>query len=1140
MTKNILLVEYDESTIHAVRELFPPPVFEVVIASDGETAKQLLRDRSFDLMITAAMLPRFHGFNLALAVSQEYPGIKIIVISAIYKGLEYRHQAITQYRANDFFEKPLERERLRGRVLELLGMSEADLGSAAQSAATRVPVFDTAKVPAPKFEDEEGGKLSSSDIFGDLIQKIDSVPAFEIDLGDGGKAAPTPKVEPPRPHRPAQTGPPRPAQTGPDPASTVLLKPPPAKAEPAAQPGDSKSPLSGDLKGRSHSAGPSFDLDSLRIAKKSAPSPDATAVPSAGSQRIDASLEGLRTQQAKPEVRQKEMRKIEDDIARKFEDTLSGLGLGKKPTAPRPAAPPPPPPPPRPETKTVIMPEIKAVPMAPPPPIPAPPTQKPPVAGMRDEIADEVIDLGEAALLKEEPEPPAKAPAAPAAPAEKAPVPPPPPAPAPKPPVAAPEAAAKPGGEEAGGAREAKPEKTPPAFDHPNEVGDYVLLGMIARGGMAEIYKAKKKGVKGFEKVIAIKKILSGYGEDDKYIEMLVDEAKIAAELSHPNIVQIYDLGRKDNYYFIAMEYVLGKDLREIQTRLREHDQWFTEEIAIYLTIKILEALNYAHKAKDSRGRPLDIVHRDVSPPNILISYNGDVKLTDFGVSKASIKIHQTLSGALKGKLLYMSPEQACGESGIDYRSDLYSAGVVLFELLTGKKLFLDTSEMLVLKKVQNGEIINPREINPDIDPALEKILLTSLNKECDKRYQSAAAMIADLEAYLHKKFDRAPGPVHLSHFIFNLFETDIQREGIKVDLKPLPYALKVREVPKPPPPIEKPMPAVEPIPTPPPVSAMPPPPPLPEESVSISFDEDKAGPALRKRPAADKADFKPESLFRELDREKKRSALPVLAAVLLVGAVAAGLYFFVINKPSAAPVAEGKAAVTQAPKPGETGGAAAVQTPEEAAKQAEMKRIADELAATQKLLDEAKLKQEEELKKVQAEEERKKLLEERRRKADADRLKQEEEDRLKQEEAARLQRQEDERLKQEEADRLKKAEEDRRLAEAKKLAEMKRVKEGDVVPLNEVDAEPVPISTPAPSIPSSIRSAMADSQSVIFSVLINHNGDVETVRMLRKTNNGQLNSILTDTVKSYKFQPARKDNLRVKVWKTIPMSIKK
>ncbi len=419
---------------------------------------------------------------------------------------------------------------------------------------------------------------------------------------------------------------------------------------------------------------------------------------------------------------------------------------------------------------------------------------------------------------------------------------------------------------------------------------------------MAEIYKAKKKGVKGFEKVIAIKKILSGYGEDDKYIEMLVDEAKIAAELSHPNIVQIYDLGRKDNYYFIAMEYVLGKDLREIQTRLRERDQWFPEEIALYLTIKILEALNYAHKAKDSRGRPLEIVHRDVSPPNILISYSGDVKLTDFGVSKASIKIHQTLSGALKGKLLYMSPEQACGDSTIDFRSDLYSTGVLLFELLTGKKLFLDTTEMMVLKKVQNGEIIPPRDINPDMDPALEKILLTSLNKDCDKRYQSAAAMIADLEAYIHKKYDRAPGPVHLSHFIYGLFESDIQRDGIKVDLKPIPFTPRPREIARPQPPPEKPQPPAE-------IHVAPPPPPPPparppeaEGVVSISFDDDKIAPSAKKPAEAAKPQFKPESIFTEAEKEKKKFPLWPLAVLLFIGAAAAGLYFFVLNKPVTLP----------------------------------------------------------------------------------------------------------------------------------------------------------------------------------------------------------------------------------------------
>ena len=139
MTKNILLVEYDESTIHAIKALLHPPAFELVIAGDGETAKQLLQNKSFDMMITAAMLPRFHGFNLALAVSQDHPNMKIIVISAIYKGLEYRHQAITQYRANDFFEKPLDKEKFKKRVLELLNVSESDLGSIslAASAANR-------------------------------------------------------------------------------------------------------------------------------------------------------------------------------------------------------------------------------------------------------------------------------------------------------------------------------------------------------------------------------------------------------------------------------------------------------------------------------------------------------------------------------------------------------------------------------------------------------------------------------------------------------------------------------------------------------------------------------------------------------------------------------------------------------------------------------------------------------------------------------------------------------------------------------------------------------------------------------------------------------------------------------------------
>jgi serine/threonine protein kinase/DNA-binding response OmpR family regulator len=1070
MTKNILLVEYDESTIHVIKDLFHPPVFEMAVASDGEGAKQLLNTRSFDLMITAAMLPRFHGFNLALAVAQDHPNMKTIIISAIYKGAEYKHQAVTQYRANDFFEKPLDKEKFKKRVLELLNVSETDLGSASGAATTHIPVFDTAKVPTPKFDDDEENKLSSSDIFGDIIEKIEQVPSYEIDLGDGPKAAPK-KVETRRS----------------DPGQTVLLKKEPTLAPEVKKPAPART---------TRPAAPAFDLDTLKEVKKSAPAP--TPPRSAQTQKIDASLDGLRQQQPKREAPENKMRKIEDDIARKFEDTLSGLGLGKKPAPPpRPVEKTSPPSPgpipkPKPAVKPVVAPEPKVV--------PPPPVGKVIVKEIQKTLEDEIIELGEDALR--EAEPVALAPAAAPAPVKIE-------------------------------AKEAKLEKKAPPADNPNEVGDYVLLGMIARGGMAEIYKAKKKGVKGFEKVIAIKKILSGYGEDDKYIEMLVDEAKIAAELSHPNIVQIYDLGRKDNYYFIAMEYVLGKDLREIQTRLRERDKWFPEEIAIYLTIKILEALNYAHKAKDSRGRPLEIVHRDVSPPNILISYNGDVKLTDFGVSKASIKIHQTLSGALKGKLLYMSPEQACGESNIDYRSDLYSAGVVLFELLTGKKLFLDTTEMMVLKKVQNGEIIPPREINPDIDPALEKILLTSLNKDCDKRYQSAAAMIADLESYIHKKYDRAPGPVHLSHFIYDLFEADIQREGIKVDLKPIPFTPRPRESAKPQPPPEKPQPVVET-----PVVPPPPPPVRPPEAegmVSISFDDEKAPPPAKKRDMAEKPQFKAESIFAEPEREKKKFPLLPVAAVLFVGAVAAGLYFFVINKPASQATPADLKPATQ----DQSGPSAAAKEPDSAQK-AEMKKMADQLAATQKLLDDAKLKQEEELKKTQADEEQKKLEEKRKKLADAERLKKEDEDRQKQEEAARLQLEEENRKKQEEQARLLKEEEDRKKAEELKRSEQNRVKEGDIVPLGEVDVQPVAVSTPGPSIPSSIRSSMPASQTLMLTVLINQNGDVETVRMLQKSKNSQLNTILTDLLKTWKYQPAKKNSVRVKVWKTVPMTIKK
>jgi serine/threonine protein kinase/DNA-binding response OmpR family regulator len=1046
MTKNILLVEYDESTINFIKDLLPPPMFEVDVANDGEAAKSKLAGRTYDMMITAAMLPRFHGFNLALTVAQENPLIKIIIISAIYKGFYYKHQATSQYRADDFFEKPLEKKTFKNRVLELLNLSAKDFPAVINAATTHVPISDTVK--SPTLAKLEENKLSADDIFGDLLKNIDKLPEFKIELNED-RTLKNANPEKGAPRQPA-------------PSQTVLLKKGPEVVQPSEKtdPGETLIP-----------APPSAARTGPESRKQAA-----------SSQSINDNLDSLR-QTVKKQMPENKMRKIEDDIARRFEDTLSGLGIQPVRSTPKPPG--------KADDKAAEK--------------PAPParekiTVKVEDKSLEEEIiefgdekspVDEIIELGEESLQKEkQPEPVA----------------------------------------------EAKPEKKALPVDNPNELGDYVLLGLIARGGMAEIYKAKRKGVKGFEKIIAIKKILSGYGEDDKYIEMLVDEAKIAAELSHPNIIQIYDLGRKDNYYFIAMEYVLGKDLREIQGRLREKDQWFPEEISLFMCIKILEALNYAHKAKDSHGHALEIVHRDVSPPNILISYNGDVKLTDFGISKASIKMHHTISGALKGKLLYMSPEQARGEGTIDCRSDLYSVGVVLFELLTSKKLFLDTSEMGVLKKVQNGEILNPREINPDIDPALEKIILKSLNKTCDKRYQSAAAMIADLEAFMVKKYNYLPGPVQLSHFIYDLFEKEIVRDGIKVDLKPLPEKSLLREIPKaqpePPKPPET-LPLQE-SKAPEPAAAVEKPatPNAPagkrDEVVRIDFDEEKILPAKKKAAAATQEIKKTAPLFQEAGEEKAKKSFWPIAIVLVIMAAAALVYFLVLKKPAAGesqaevkPLLEEKTAVQtpivqKQPPALDPQVLAAEKLKQEAALQKQLQAAADDAAQKKKLQEEKRAKQ-----------------------AETERLKKEEEDRLKQEELDRLQK-EEARKKQEETDRLAKEAQELKKAEDLKEVERTRVREGDIVPFSDVDQEALVVSKPDPIIPSNMRSSMTASQTVLFNILINQNGDVEVARLLQKTINSQLNTILIATIKSWKYTPAIKNGVRVKVWKTVPLIIKK
>jgi TonB family protein len=319
---------------------------------------------------------------------------------------------------------------------------------------------------------------------------------------------------------------------------------------------------------------------------------------------------------------------------------------------------------------------------------------------------------------------------------------------------------------------EAAPERPgavrPISGPDPDHFGQYEILEKIASGGMADVYKARRTGVEGFQKIVAIKKILPHLADDEQFIGMFADEAKLAAQLSHPNVVHIHDLGKIDaGGYFIAMEYVDGRDLRAILHSAREVATPMPVPLAIYVASKVASALDYAHRRRDPGGKELAIVHRDVSPQNILISYEGEIKLCDFGIAKAASKVSTTLSGALKGKLQYMSPEQAWGRP-IDHRTDLFSLGAVLFEMLTGEKLFRGDSDMNLLEKVREAEVPVPSSRNPEIPKSLDAILGKTLAREPDERYGSASDLLRDLEAVLYS-YTPAPGSADLAIYLHRL-----------------------------------------------------------------------------------------------------------------------------------------------------------------------------------------------------------------------------------------------------------------------------------------------------------------------------------------------------------------------------------
>jgi serine/threonine-protein kinase len=309
-----------------------------------------------------------------------------------------------------------------------------------------------------------------------------------------------------------------------------------------------------------------------------------------------------------------------------------------------------------------------------------------------------------------------------------------------------------------------------PALAGPTGFGRYTLLERLAVGGMAEVFRAKITSSHGFEKVVVIKRILPHLAADATFVAMFIDEAKLTAQLTHPKIVQILDFGDVSGQYFTALEYVDGFDalgLLRVAAQKRIH---IPRSLGVFIVSELLEALDYAHNARDMSGAPMQIVHRDISPSNIFLSKRGDVKLGDFGIAHTQRRESKTQAGTLKGKYGYMSPEQVVGRP-IDARSDLFAVGVVLAELLTGRRLFTASADLDVLLKVRDVRLDRLDKYGADMPPALDRIVRKTLQKNPRERYQTAVEFRDALSDYLFATGQRV-GPIDLRAFAGALFDT--------------------------------------------------------------------------------------------------------------------------------------------------------------------------------------------------------------------------------------------------------------------------------------------------------------------------------------------------------------------------------
>ncbi len=305
--------------------------------------------------------------------------------------------------------------------------------------------------------------------------------------------------------------------------------------------------------------------------------------------------------------------------------------------------------------------------------------------------------------------------------------------------------------------------------------GKYLLLRKIASGGMGQVFLALERGT-GFERLVVLKLILPHLAEDEEFLKMFLEEAGLVTRLAHSNLITILDVAEINGRHCLAMEYVQGDDVRRLDKFARGQNKPLPEGLALRIAAEAAAGLHYAHQARDQQGRPLQLVHRDVSPQNILVGFDGGVKVIDFGVAKAAGSSSTTATGVLKGKYPYMSPEQANGQPA-DARSDLFSLGVVLWELLTNQRLFKGDTDLMTLRLVRDCQVPPPSQLNPKLPPGIDELVLKALAPTPDKRFPDCGAFRLAIEDFLLQ--NRMPASnAHLSAWLRELYAERIEREA--------------------------------------------------------------------------------------------------------------------------------------------------------------------------------------------------------------------------------------------------------------------------------------------------------------------------------------------------------------------------